>query len=94
MQLLRKYATFTTNEDELKNIYILFVISILEQSIVIWHSSLTIEEFNILERVKKSTIKNLNVNIKNINKVFQNNAALEPRHTESFNVNMAFTERY
>ena len=57
MQLLRKCATFTTNQEELKNIYILFVRSILEQSCVVWHSSLTIEDSNDLERVQKSAIK-------------------------------------
>ena len=43
MQLLRKCVTFTKNIEELKNIYILFIRSILEQSCVLWHSSLTLE---------------------------------------------------
>ena len=57
MQLLRKCATFTRDKSELKNIYILFVRSILEQSCVVWHSSLTKEESDNLERVQKSAIK-------------------------------------
>ena len=57
MQLLRKCATFTNNEDELKNIYILFIRSILEQSCGVWHSSLPQEDSNNLERVQKSAIK-------------------------------------
>ena len=57
MQLLRKVATFTRDEDELKNIYILFVRSILEQSCVVWHSSLTQEDSSNLERVQKSAVK-------------------------------------
>ena len=48
---------FTTDEDELNNINILFVRSILEQSCVVWHSSLTVEDSNDLERVQKSAIK-------------------------------------
>ena len=57
MQLLRKVATFTRDEEELKNIYILFIRSILEQSCVVWHSSLTHEDSSNLERVHKSAIK-------------------------------------
>ena len=41
MQLLKKVASFGTSLDELKNIYILFIRSILEQSPTVWHSSLT-----------------------------------------------------
>ena len=52
MQLLRKCSTFTTNQDEIKNIYILFVRSILKQSCVVWHRSLTIEDSNDLKKVK------------------------------------------
>ena len=43
MELLRKVASFTTNREEKKNIYILYIRSILEQSCVVWHSSLTVE---------------------------------------------------
>ena len=38
MQLLRKCANFTKNVEELKNIYILFMRSVLEQSCTVWHS--------------------------------------------------------
>ena len=57
MQLLRKCVTFTKNIEELKNIYILFIRSILEQSCVLWHSSLTLEDSNNLERVQKSSLR-------------------------------------
>ena len=57
MQLLRKCASFSKDKDELKNIYILFIRSILEQSCVLWHSSLTQEDSNNLERVQKSAVK-------------------------------------
>ena len=53
MQLLRKCASFSKDKNELKNIYILFIRSILEQSCVLWHSSLTQEDSNNLERVQK-----------------------------------------
>ena len=57
MQLLQKCASFTKYKSELKNIYVLFVRSILEQSCVVWHSSITQEESENLERVQKSAIK-------------------------------------
>jgi hypothetical protein len=57
MQLLRKLANFGPPEEDLKDTYILFVRSILEQSATVWHSSLTEEKSNNLERVQKSAIK-------------------------------------
>ena len=57
MQLLRKVADFTTSTEEKKNIYVLFVRSILEQSCVVWHSSLTEDNSNDLERVQKSAVR-------------------------------------
>ena len=41
----------------MKNIYILFIRSLLEQSSTVWHSSLTQENSDDLERVQKSAIK-------------------------------------
>jgi hypothetical protein len=57
MELLRKVASFCTDLEELKNIYILYVRSILEQSATVWHSSLTEENKSDLERVQKSALK-------------------------------------
>ena len=57
MQLLRKVASFGTNWEELKNIYVLFVRSLLEQSATVWLSSLTEENKTDLERVQKTALK-------------------------------------
>ena len=57
MQLLRKIATFGTNQDDLKDVYVLFIRSLLEQSATVWHSSLTEENRNDLERVQKTAVK-------------------------------------
>ena len=57
MELLRKVASFTKNTDDLKKIYILYIRSILEQSCVVWHSSLTSENVEDLERVQKVAMK-------------------------------------
>ena len=43
MELLRKVAAFTKSVEEKKNIYVLYVRSILEQSSEVWHNSLTKE---------------------------------------------------
>ena len=57
MELLRKVAGFSTSIEEKKNIYILYIRSILEQSSVVWHSSLTRENAEDLERVKKNAVR-------------------------------------
>ena len=57
MQLLRKFSKFTKSIEEKMNIYVLYVRSILEQSCVVWHSSLTEENSKDLERVQKSAVK-------------------------------------
>ena len=57
MELLRRVASLGTIIEDLKNIYFLFVRSQLEQSAVVWHSSLTEENSSDLERVQKSAVK-------------------------------------
>ena len=57
MELLRKVASFGTSHDELKEVYILFIRSHLEQSAVVWHSSLTENNRSDLERVQKTALK-------------------------------------
>ena len=57
MELLRRVASFGTSVEDLKNIYFLFVRSQLEQSAVVWHSSLTDDNRSDLERVQKSAVK-------------------------------------
>ena len=58
MELLRKVAEFGTSIEEKKNIYMLYIRIILEQSSVVWHSSLTKENAEDLERVQKKCCKN------------------------------------
>ena len=57
MQLLRKVASFTSNELDLLVIYKLFVRGALEQTCTVWHSSLTKEQEEDLERVQKSALR-------------------------------------
>ena len=57
MQLLRKVGAFGASEQDLKIIYVLFIRSILEQSATVWHSSLSKENIDDLERVQKSATK-------------------------------------
>ena len=57
MELLRRVSKFTASKDEKRNIYILYVRSVLEQSCTVWHSSLTEENSNNLERVQKAAIR-------------------------------------
>ena len=57
MELLRKVSKFTVSKSEKKNIYVLYIRSILEQSCVVWHSSLTKENSDDLERVQKCAVR-------------------------------------
>ena len=57
MVFLHKTSKFTCNKSDLKKIYILQIRSKLEQSAVVWHSSLTQKCKNRLERVQKSALR-------------------------------------
>ena len=57
MELLRKASSFGASIDDLKTIYILFVRSQLEQSAVVWSSSLTDKNKADLERVQRSALR-------------------------------------
>jgi hypothetical protein len=57
MVFLHKSSKFTCNKSDLKKIYILQIRSKLEQSAVVWHSSLTQKCKDRLERVQKSALR-------------------------------------
>ena len=57
MELLRKVAGFGAPLEDLKTVYILFIRSLLEQSATVWHSSLSKENIQDLERVQKSACR-------------------------------------
>jgi hypothetical protein len=57
MVFLHKTSKFTCTKSDLKKIYILQIRSKLEQSAVVWHSSLTQKCKNRLERVQKSALR-------------------------------------
>ena len=59
MQLLHKVASFNPPIEDMKQIYTIFIRSILEQSCVVWHYSLTQEDSDSLERVQKSAVKTI-----------------------------------
>ena len=55
--LLRKAKEYTNCKSDLKIIYISYIRSILEQSSVIWHSSLTSDNQNDIERIQKNALR-------------------------------------
>ena len=57
MQLLNAVAGYTGTKIELKDIYLTFIRSVLEQSAVVWHSSLTQKNIKDLERVQKVAVR-------------------------------------
>ena len=62
MELLRRVASFGTPVEDMKNVYFLFIRSLLEQSATVWHSSLTEENSADLERVQKCATRIILVN--------------------------------
>ena len=59
MELLRRISNFNAPIKDLVQIYITYIRSILEQSCVIWHSTLTQEDCDSLERVQKNALRNI-----------------------------------
>ena len=57
MRLLHRASRFTNNIKDLKKIYMLQIRSKLDQSAVVWHSSLTQKNRADLERIQKSAVK-------------------------------------
>ena len=57
LELLRRISNFGADSDNLKNIYILYIRSLLEQSCILWHSALTEENSSDLERIQKTSLK-------------------------------------
>ena len=55
--LLQKLFEFQVPQSDLVTVYKLFIRSILEQSCVVWHSSITKEEEADIERVQKVCLK-------------------------------------
>ena len=57
MTLLRKLVCFGFTKKDQITIYILFIRSCLDYCSVVWHSSITIEEIDDMERVQKCAVK-------------------------------------
>ena len=53
MMILHKLYEFNVPDADMVNIFTLYLHSVLEQSCVVWHSSITEEEQSDLERVQK-----------------------------------------
>ena len=57
MLILRKLSEFKVPKSDMITIYILFIRSVIEQSFVVWSSSLTQEDIASFERVQKIALK-------------------------------------
>ena len=57
MIILQKLYDFNLPHEEMVNIYVLFIRSMLEYSCVVWHSSITEEENMSIERVQKTALR-------------------------------------
>ena len=57
MEILRRVSSFGAPVKDLRDIYVLFVRSLLEQSATVWHSSITQQNSDDLERVQKNAFR-------------------------------------
>ena len=57
MRLLHKISEFSPPIEDLVTIYTSYIRSILEQSCTVWHSGLTQEDSEDLERIQKSALR-------------------------------------
>ena len=57
MQILHKISQYETPKDDMTHIYKIYIRSILEQSCQVWHSSLSEQNCEDLERVQKCALK-------------------------------------
>ena len=57
MILLRKLSEFGAPTSDLRTIYITYIPSILEQSTIVWHSSLTLQNIQDISILQKSAVK-------------------------------------
>ena len=57
MQLLRGVQNFGASKEQMVHLWIIFCRSVLEQSCMVWHSSLKQENSDDLERTQKSFVK-------------------------------------
>ena len=57
MEIVRKLLKFIAPEADLLHVYKIYIRSLLEQSSNVWHSGLSIENENDLERVQKVACK-------------------------------------
>ena len=57
MEILRRVSSFGSPIQDLRDIYVLFVRSLLEQSATVWHSSITQQNSDDLERVQKNAFR-------------------------------------
>ena len=57
MNITRKLSEFDLNTNDMITIYVFFIRSILEQSSVVWSSSITQEELASLERCQKVALR-------------------------------------
>ena len=57
MFLLSRAAAYTSNSLDLKRIYLTYIRSILDQSAVVWHSSLTQKNRKDIERIQKVAVR-------------------------------------
>ena len=57
MWIMHNISEFSAPREDMIQIYISYIRSILEQSSTVWHSSLTVEDSQDIERVQNSAVR-------------------------------------
>ena len=57
MMILHNLTSFCLPTQEMVEIYVLYIRSVVEYSCVVWHSSLTVEDSDALERIQKTALR-------------------------------------
>ena len=55
--ILHNLTSFCLPIQEMVEIYVLYIRSVVEYSCVVWHSSLTVEDSDALERIQKTALR-------------------------------------
>ena len=92
MIIIHRLKAFKVSQEDLVQIYILYIRSVLEQSCQVWHFSLTEEDSNNIERVQKVACRIILENYTTYEKACES-LQIESLKTRRFNLSLNFARQ-